>query len=524
MAEQSGFFNANVVNGEYDRVYLAEHFAKYFASFIGNGVFGGKSNELMVSQATDTGMKIEVLSGMAWINGFWYENTSNLSLDISVADGVLNRIDNIVVKFGKSERKVWIEVVKGAPASVAVAPAVQRNSDYYELKLAEVYVAAGSTGITQAEIKDTRLDSKVCGFVVGLIKQFDTTEFGKQIDSFIKQFKETNVEEVQKLIDEIKSHLSEDTASNLMLELEETKDEVSLLNQTFGYTKKNLLPYPYNTYPGMISLRNGIEWFDNGDGTITALGTANEFNSYYTLYEGEFPKWLMPGKYLISAGNEHSESCYVFFVKIKKGTTNEYLGRVRSLENTEIVITDEDRENYNILISAFVEAGKTVSRVTLKPMIRKAEISDGTWEPFRHSVDELCHEDEAEKGCFYRFNNATKIKEWINPPLKYGVEYCTVERWNNKPVYQTTFYLSVLPNKTVASLSTGTQWDRVVSINAYALDSDDLTYYPFPVILQGQVTPIAVISKIESDGSLAITTNVDASHLKAYVTVKYTKS
>ena len=49
MAEQSGFFNAHLIDGEYDRVYLAEHFAKYFASFIGNGIFGGKSNELQSS-------------------------------------------------------------------------------------------------------------------------------------------------------------------------------------------------------------------------------------------------------------------------------------------------------------------------------------------------------------------------------------------------------------------------------------------------------------------------------------------
>ena len=31
MAEQSGFFDAHLVNGEYDRVYLVEHFAKYFS-------------------------------------------------------------------------------------------------------------------------------------------------------------------------------------------------------------------------------------------------------------------------------------------------------------------------------------------------------------------------------------------------------------------------------------------------------------------------------------------------------------
>ena len=80
MAEKSGFFDAHLVDGEYDRIYLAESFAKYFASFIGNGIFGGKSNELMVQQKATADMSVRVLSGQAWINGYWYENTSKLTL------------------------------------------------------------------------------------------------------------------------------------------------------------------------------------------------------------------------------------------------------------------------------------------------------------------------------------------------------------------------------------------------------------------------------------------------------------
>ena len=156
-------------------------------------------------------------------------------------------------------------------------------------------------------------------------------------------------------------------------------------------------------------------------------------------------------------------------------------------------------------------------------MLRRIEIIDGTWEPYKRSLEEIIQEDVNNRGCFYRLNQKTGIKEWLNPPLLYGVEYCTTERWENKPVYQKTFYLSTLPNKTITSFATGTSWDKVVSVNAYALDSDDLTYYPFPVILSNQVTPIAVISRVESDGYLTITTNADASYLKAYVTVKYTK-
>lgn len=214
MAEQSGFFNSNIVNGNYDREYLAEDFAKYFASFVGNGIFGGKSNELLVVQSTDAGMKVDVSPGKGWINGYWYENTSKLTLNIDVADGVLNRIDSVVIRWGKAERKAWIAVAKGTPAAVAVAATVQRTADYYELKLAEISVKAGTTKITQAEIKDTRLDSNVCGIVKGLIDQIDTTDLFAQYDAAFQTWFES-----------IKGQLSEDVAGNLQNQINNKADK-----------------------------------------------------------------------------------------------------------------------------------------------------------------------------------------------------------------------------------------------------------------------------------------------------------
>jgi hypothetical protein len=529
MAEFSGFFDAHIVDGKYDRVYFAEHFAKYFAAFIGNGVYGGKSNELMVRQEEVANMSVKVLSGQAYMNGYHYENDSDEhTLSIDVADGSLNRIDLVVLRWYNDERVIRLAVKKGGAASKPVAPDLQRDADFYELLLAEVYIKAGATSITQADITDRRLDKSVCGFVQGVVQQFDTTEFGIQLNSFIKKFEVDSVAKMEQVLAKLNNMADSNDLASLIFDVENLKDfdvksekNIVLLNQTLGYTKKNLLPYPYNANPGMISLRNGIEWFDNGDGTLTALGTAT-INSYYTLYEGEFPEWLKPGKYFITAGPNHTEDCYILFNKNKKGTT-EYVGRVTSLNNAEIVITEQDIREYDVTIAAIVAGGATVSRVTLKPMLRKAEILDDTWEPFRYSVDELYHEDGVEKGCFYRINNVTKVKEWINPPSKPGVEYCLTERWDKKPVYQKTFFVSTLPNKSVSSIGTNTQWDKVVSVSAYALDSNDSTYYPFPVILRDEITPIAVINKVGYDGNLFITTNADTSHLKAYVTVKYTK-
>lgn len=223
MAENSGFFDAHLVNGEYDRVYLAESFAKYFASFIGNGIFGGKSNELMVKQKVTADMSVRVLSGQGWINGYWYENSDELSLAIDIADGVLNRIDIIVLRWDNSERVIRLAVKKGTSATSPSAPAIQRGADLYELKLAQVYVKAGTTKITQADITDTRLNNEVCGFVHGVIDQFDTTEFGNQIDSFIENFEASNVDKMQAVFDRINSLIDEDMATRLTLDVDKLK-------------------------------------------------------------------------------------------------------------------------------------------------------------------------------------------------------------------------------------------------------------------------------------------------------------
>lgn len=358
MAEYSSFFDAHYENGAYDRVYLAAHFAKYFASFIGNGIYGGKSSELLVQQNDTANMSVKVLSGEAFINGYRYENDSNLSLSIDTADGVLNRIDIIVIRWSNSDRAIRAVVEKGTPSANPVAPTLKRNADYYDLKLAQVYIGAGATRITQENITDFRLDTSVCGLVQGVIQQFDTTAFGQQINSFIENFKTSNNAKANKIFSDLNALIHSDIATGLVA-------DVDMLKQI-----------------------------------------AIESNDY--------------------------------------------------------------------------------------------------------------------KGCYYRiFEGAV---EWINPPSQYGAEYRTTERWQNKPIYQKTFYVAALPISSVLAIESNTQWDKVISVSGYAHDADDLTYYPFPIIIGKQVTPMAIINRVESDGSIVITTNDDASYLRAYITIRYTKT
>ena len=215
--ERCGFFDAYLNGEEYDRVYLAQHFAAYFASFIANGVFAEHSNQLQVMEMATPQMQIGIERGQGWINGYWYENTDTLYVPVDVADGVLNRIDSVVLRLGFSERNMWLAVKKGTPAVNPIAPEVTRTADYYELQLATISIPASSIKITQAQITDTRMNQDVCGWVTGVVKQLDTTTLFNQFESYFDEFKQFYENDYANWTDEQKAEYDEWYASHIDL-------------------------------------------------------------------------------------------------------------------------------------------------------------------------------------------------------------------------------------------------------------------------------------------------------------------
>ena len=175
--EKSSFFNS--VAG--DRKYDASSFAAYFNSFITNGVFPNPSTNLQVIANND--MTITISIGKGWINGYFYLNDAVLILPIEVADGILKRIDRIVLQFNTVGRSITAKVKKGTFASSPVAPTLQRDADAYELALGDVYVGAGVVSVVGANITDQRINTALCGWVNSLI-QVDTTAIFDQYQAW----------------------------------------------------------------------------------------------------------------------------------------------------------------------------------------------------------------------------------------------------------------------------------------------------------------------------------------------------
>ena len=205
MAEHSSFFNS--VSG--DRLYKAEDFAKYFSSFISNGIFPDPSTNLQVFASGNNDMSIIVKAGSAWINGYFYYLDADTTFTIETADGTLNRIDRIAVHLDTTGRTINVKVLKGVIASFPTAPTIERNADGYDLALADIAINAGATSITQANIADQRQNQDLCGIVDSLITADTKTLFNQFTDGFNSWFAG------------IKNTLGEDAAGNLLNKINE---------------------------------------------------------------------------------------------------------------------------------------------------------------------------------------------------------------------------------------------------------------------------------------------------------------
>lgn len=190
MAVTYGYFNS--VNG--DRKYNADDISNYFLKLISNGVFATPSNAMQVQAIA--GMSVSVSAGWGFINCKWINNDAPYVLTLNASDVVLNRIDRVVLRLNSanSMRSMGIYIKTGSAANSPQPPTLTRDGNVYELSLAQIYIGADVTEITQANITDERANTSVCGWVTGLIDQIDTTNLFAQYDAAFNEWF-TNVKE-----------------------------------------------------------------------------------------------------------------------------------------------------------------------------------------------------------------------------------------------------------------------------------------------------------------------------------------
>lgn len=197
------YFPFNSVSG--DRTYGADSFAEFFGDIIASGVSANGDN-LPVTAAD--GLVISVGAGLGWINGHLYKNDTTKSLTLSVG-GSSPRIDRIVVRLMVTERMMEAMVVEGTGATDPTAPDLLRNDDYWDICLAEIYVAASAIAVTDENITDTRGDDDLCGVVRALVDAISVGDFLKNCQA-----------EFDAWMSDLQDVLSDDVAGNLQVEID----------------------------------------------------------------------------------------------------------------------------------------------------------------------------------------------------------------------------------------------------------------------------------------------------------------
>ena len=198
-----------------------------------------------------------------------------------------------------------------------------------------------------------------------------TTNYGlikpKKIDPILID----QINENMDMIDEILADQKTETTVNSD-SLAQLSEKSTLNRSTLGYQRKNLLK---NT--AVSQTKNGVTFTVNEDGSVTANGTATS-NAIFTLSEIEL---TVGNKYTLSGCPEGGSS--TAFKLYGLDTTN-WAGEGNDYGNGDTFTNKRSPVQYRIVIYA----GYTADSLTFYPMLRYAEITDDTYEPYKPSVEE----------------------------------------------------------------------------------------------------------------------------------------
>ena len=229
--QKSGFFNALLTNGEYDRKYNANDYCDNLAVVISNGVLRSNDDDLKVSAS---GMVVTVGVGRAWINGHYFLNDTPHAFAAITAPIGGTRYDRVFLRLNKNlaVRSVSLVYQQGTAGNNPTKPAPVRDGNIYDIVLADIYVGTNATSVT---VTDTRGNADLCGWVYSTSGD---SSFFKSLDASFNAW------------------------------FNETKDTLSSVTLFKRYSWRNVLESATNTVPFKIPQYNVetcfIEVFVNG--------------------------------------------------------------------------------------------------------------------------------------------------------------------------------------------------------------------------------------------------------------------
>ena len=157
----------------------------------------------------------------------------------------------------------------------------------------------------------------------------------------------------------------------------EVKSQTALNRSTLGYQRKNLLKNA-----AVSQTIRGMTFTVNKDGSVTANGTATatadiSISTKSPILNGDYTLTCCP------AGG--SADSYRAIARIYDSEDNPLTATL--IDTGEgLTVTGFDDSYINVIIR--ISSGVTAENLTFRPMLRCAEIIDGTYEPYKPSVEE----------------------------------------------------------------------------------------------------------------------------------------
>lgn len=273
-------------NSNSDRYYDAESMADWLRPFFCNGVFNG---QMQVTANDD--MSVTVAAGYGYINGKHRHFLTPTTLDLETASGTLDRIDSVILRRNDTERRIFLTIEKGGNAKSPVAPEPTRDGAIYDLKLAEIYIAAGTVKITQAEIADTRMNAAVCGWVAATVKEIDFTQIQAQFDAYFTAYKKNVSDQYQEYIGNIQAFKDQaQEAYDLMIQAFNTyaDQQKAAYEEWIGQQETDFEEWSGGQQSAFAQWRQNQEaafnnWYVNNTGAWT-----NDFQEWFDTIKGIF--------------------------------------------------------------------------------------------------------------------------------------------------------------------------------------------------------------------------------------------
>lgn len=180
-----GFFNSDSTD---KRSYDAMDFSKLFDGMVTDGVFASIGDCLIVKPSSGT--TVNIGTGKCWFNHTWTLNSDILPIVCDPADGLLNRIDAIVLEVNSTQsvRDNCFKYIKGTPATEALKPILTNTEYIHQHALCYINRPMGSTEITEANIENV-VGTAETPFITALLQTVSVDEllgqWRAQLNDFI---------------------------------------------------------------------------------------------------------------------------------------------------------------------------------------------------------------------------------------------------------------------------------------------------------------------------------------------------